>query len=209
LSQKSSVAGTEKLPVSDTEFITPSQITEGKQDAIPIVPSEVDIVGNFDLDWKSGYAYKWETGNSGTSSSNSISQAYLPIPQGVTKLKILVNGVTGATNANGGCFYNSSKQYLSGIEPVYSQAVAAAVEKAVDVPSGAAYARFTIYTSRVSDFYVRAVQDGDGGKALIVDGLGNIKPESIEINGNNYTLQGAFDELSSNIGDIETLLAAL
>lgn len=30
LSQKSSVAGTEKLPVSDTEFITPSQIVSGK-----------------------------------------------------------------------------------------------------------------------------------------------------------------------------------
>ena len=29
LTQKSSVAGTEKLPVSDTQYITPSQITAG------------------------------------------------------------------------------------------------------------------------------------------------------------------------------------
>lgn len=33
LSQKSSVAGTEKLPVSDTEYITPSQITD---DCLPL-----------------------------------------------------------------------------------------------------------------------------------------------------------------------------
>ena len=35
LSQKSSVVGTEKLPVSDTEYITPSQIvaSSGKEDA--------------------------------------------------------------------------------------------------------------------------------------------------------------------------------
>lgn len=31
LSQKSSVAGTEKLPVSDTQYITPSQIATSKQ----------------------------------------------------------------------------------------------------------------------------------------------------------------------------------
>lgn len=33
LTQKASVAGTEKIPVSDTEYITPSQVVSGKEDA--------------------------------------------------------------------------------------------------------------------------------------------------------------------------------
>lgn len=40
LSQKSSVAGTEKIPVSDTEYITPSQITSGLQKSITVSTSE-------------------------------------------------------------------------------------------------------------------------------------------------------------------------
>lgn len=40
LSQKSSVAGTEKIPVSDTEYITPAQIVAGKQNVITISSSE-------------------------------------------------------------------------------------------------------------------------------------------------------------------------
>lgn len=39
LSQKSSVAGTEKLPVSDTEYITPSQIVSGLQKSITVSTS--------------------------------------------------------------------------------------------------------------------------------------------------------------------------
>lgn len=34
LSQKSAVAGTEKIPVSDTEYITPSQIVAGVESQI-------------------------------------------------------------------------------------------------------------------------------------------------------------------------------
>jgi len=40
LSQKSSVAGTEKLPVSDTEYITPTQIRSGLQKTITVSSSE-------------------------------------------------------------------------------------------------------------------------------------------------------------------------
>lgn len=39
LSQKSQLAGTEKLPVSDTEYITPSQIVSGCEDATNKVTS--------------------------------------------------------------------------------------------------------------------------------------------------------------------------
>lgn len=39
LSQKSSVAGTEKLPVSGTEYITPSQIVSGLQKSITVSTS--------------------------------------------------------------------------------------------------------------------------------------------------------------------------
>lgn len=39
LSQKSSVAGTEKLPVSDAEYITPSQIVSGLQKSITVSTS--------------------------------------------------------------------------------------------------------------------------------------------------------------------------
>ena len=37
LSQKSSVVGTEKIPVSDTEYITPSQIVEDQLDDLNFV----------------------------------------------------------------------------------------------------------------------------------------------------------------------------
>lgn len=40
LSQKASVAGTEKIPVSDTQYITPAQIVSGKQDTITVSSSE-------------------------------------------------------------------------------------------------------------------------------------------------------------------------
>lgn len=40
LTQKSSVAGTEKIPVSDTQYITPSQITSGLQKTITVSSSE-------------------------------------------------------------------------------------------------------------------------------------------------------------------------
>lgn len=40
LTQKSAVAGTEKLPVSDTEYITPAQIITGLQKSITISTSE-------------------------------------------------------------------------------------------------------------------------------------------------------------------------
>lgn len=40
LTQKSAVAGTEKLPVSDTEYITPEQIITGLQKSITISTSE-------------------------------------------------------------------------------------------------------------------------------------------------------------------------
>lgn len=39
LSQKSSLAGTEKLPVSDTEYITPSQIVNGREETANKVTS--------------------------------------------------------------------------------------------------------------------------------------------------------------------------
>ena len=40
LSQKSSLAGTEKIEVSDTEYITPNQIRNGLQKTITISSSE-------------------------------------------------------------------------------------------------------------------------------------------------------------------------
>lgn len=40
LSQKASVAGTEKIPVSDTEYITPTQIRSGLQKTITVSTSE-------------------------------------------------------------------------------------------------------------------------------------------------------------------------
>lgn len=40
LTQKSAVAGTEKIEVSDTEYITPAQITSGLQKSITISSSE-------------------------------------------------------------------------------------------------------------------------------------------------------------------------
>lgn len=40
LSQKASVAGTEKIPVSDTEYITPTQIRAGLQKTITVSASE-------------------------------------------------------------------------------------------------------------------------------------------------------------------------
>lgn len=33
LTQKASVAGTEKIPVSETQYITPNQVVSGKEDA--------------------------------------------------------------------------------------------------------------------------------------------------------------------------------
>lgn len=39
LSQKSSVAGTEKISVSDTQYITPSQIVSGLQKSITVSTS--------------------------------------------------------------------------------------------------------------------------------------------------------------------------
>ena len=40
LSQKSTIAGTEKIPVSDTEYITTNQIRSGLQKTITISSSE-------------------------------------------------------------------------------------------------------------------------------------------------------------------------
>lgn len=40
LSQKSTLAGTEKISVSDTEYITPNQIRSGLQKTITISSSE-------------------------------------------------------------------------------------------------------------------------------------------------------------------------
>ena len=40
LSQKASLAGTEKIEVSDTEYITPNQIRNGLQKTITISSSE-------------------------------------------------------------------------------------------------------------------------------------------------------------------------
>ena len=41
LTQKSAVAGTEKLPVSDTEFITPKQITADVEDELDVIGRKV------------------------------------------------------------------------------------------------------------------------------------------------------------------------
>ncbi len=46
LTQKSAVAGTEKLPVSDTEFITPKQITADVEDELDVIKR---IVGKVTL----------------------------------------------------------------------------------------------------------------------------------------------------------------
>ena len=50
LTQKSSVAGTEKLPVSDTEFITPAQIAASAPVDSSLSPSSTNAIQNQAVD---------------------------------------------------------------------------------------------------------------------------------------------------------------
>lgn len=97
LTQKATMAGTEKLPVSDTEYITPDQITQELDEA-----SRTDTV--FTGPWEVGYVIY---SNGTISGSSSYNHAEFPVEEGtVIKLRTDASSAAAIIAA-----YNSSNKY--------------------------------------------------------------------------------------------------
>lgn len=97
LTQKATMAGTEKLPVSDTEYITPNQITQELDEA-----SRTDTV--FTGPWEVGYVIY---SNGTISGSSAYNHAEFTVEEGmVIKLRTDASSAAAIIAA-----YNSSNVY--------------------------------------------------------------------------------------------------
>lgn len=97
LTQKATMAGTEKLPVSDTEYITPDQITQELDEA-----SRTDTV--FTGPWEVGYVIYSNGTISGSSAYNHVE---FQVEEG-TVIKLRTDGSSAAAII---AAYNSSNEY--------------------------------------------------------------------------------------------------
>lgn len=107
LSQKSSVAGTEKIPVSDTQYITPAQIATCKQVHLEDesdMPASPDANTLYLID-QSSETYE-QTSNKVTSLSNSSTDTQYPSAKCVydglaTKQKAITVSSSSPTSSDG------------------------------------------------------------------------------------------------------------
>lgn len=107
LSQKSSVAGTEKIPVSDTQYLTPAQIATSKQVHLEDesdMPASPDASTLYLID-DDGVVYE-QTSNKVTSLSSSSTDTQYPSAKCVydglaTKQKSITVSSSEPTSADG------------------------------------------------------------------------------------------------------------
>ena len=109
LSQKSTVAGTEKIPVSDTQYLTPAQIATSKQVHLTDesdMPASPDASTLYLIDDDGASASYEETTNKVTSLSSSSTDTQYPSAKCVydglaTKQKSITVSSSEPTSADG------------------------------------------------------------------------------------------------------------
>lgn len=143
----SSGSGRQAVPQSVVRFV-------GMPDSIKSVYDEVkENEGQLALQWKPG-AIIFGTGVADTSLASRCLSDYVDLT-GITKIRYSrVKSTASSTPTWGMAFYDSEKTYISGQGTIGGASAAGYTDTVLDVPEGAAYARFSCWSSSVGSFYV-------------------------------------------------------
>lgn len=128
--------------------------------------TEIDIITTF----QNGYIYS-EGVSIGVMQESSVSKAsdFVDL-NGASRLKYKKGVYTVSNLMSGLCFYNSSRQAISGITNIGGAAQEGYVETVVDVPDEAAFVRFTIPANLEDSFTASLLYD----EAIYSSGIGLI-----------------------------------
>ncbi len=188
LTQKSAVAGTEKLPVSDTEYITPDQIVAGVESEIgDIVINQINLL--YGASKTSGYVYRHSNGTIDPAGSASIYNNGIPVVAGET------------------LYYKNLYPYFCGIKKTSDNSWVAMSENSVWNASGeyvvpASGLLYVSINNSAPDHQLLTRDETMYDDDIIVSYYG-INPELVT------DITDRLDTLESEVGDIATILASI